>query len=200
MKLSNDPNPKDVRLEEDDWIAECRSLQPDRSIQFSCIGSSWDALCLIYLLSHVADLPWFTDDITRRIAQKAYASNYEGGWETVQEVLELNPQTPEQFYEWFLLSRSPEEFFGNLRKRARRLLKLLRFKKRDPHGPVRKVNRPRGYRDKGTLRPPHRPPVVPPGEGPKSDRRHLVGHPLLYDKERTRTEGETSASQSPKGG
>lgn len=194
MHLSRDPNPSDIRLEVEDWIAECQSLQPDRSISFSRIGTSWDALCLIYLLSHVANLYWLTDEIHGRIAQKAYLSNYEGEWETVQDLLEQNPQTPEQFYEWFLLSHSPEDFFGNLKRRAKRLLHLVRFKKRDPHGPVRRSNRPRGYRDKGTLRPY---PPLPAGveeDEPRKDRRKKIGHPLIYEPDE---ESGTGGSQVP---
>lgn len=183
MHLSRDPDPQDIYLEVDDWIAECQSLQPDRSISFAFIGSSWDALCLIYLLSHIADLFWFTDEIHRKIAQKAYLSNYEGGWETVQEALEQNLQTPEQFYKWFLLSHSPEDFFGNVKRKAKQLLNLVRYKKRDPHGPVRKTNRPRGYRDKGTLRPSHLTPIGIEETEPRIDRRKRVAHPLIFEEE-----------------
>lgn len=164
-----------------EWIAECQSLQPDLSLSILNIGTSWDSLCLIYLLSHIADLYWITDDITRKIAQKAYLHNYEGEWSTVQEALEQRIQTPREFYKWFLQRRSPEEFFGNLQKKARRLLRIIRIKKRDPHGPVHYPQRKRGYRDKGTYVPPHRPRVEPPEKSPRVDRRRMVRHPLLYD-------------------
>lgn len=181
VKGQRDPNPRDIPLGLADWIAECQSLQPDHSLWIRTVGSSWDALCLIFILTHISSLPWITDDITRRIAQKAYQANYEGEWETVQFLLEQNLQTPEQFYRYFLERHSPEEFFGNLRKRAMRVLYLVRTVKRDPHGSYVRPQRIRGYRDKGTYHPPHEFHGDPPERDQKVDRRHLVRHPLLYD-------------------
>lgn len=175
------PKPEDLRLELDEWIAECQSLSPDRTLGIRNIGSSWDALCLIYILTHIAPLFWITDGITRRITQKAYQAKYQGEWQTVQEILEQNPQTPEEFYQAFLMFHSPEDFFGNLRKRARRLVLLIRMKKRDPHGPVSYPKRARGYRDKGTYHPPHEYHGEPPEKEPMVDRRLRVGHPLLRE-------------------
>lgn len=170
----------DYSLVEDDWIAECQSLQPDRSLRFCSSGSSWDALCVLYLLSHLTTWYWITDDAHRVLAQKAYIANYEGEWEAVQVFLERYPQTPKEFYNIFLEFRAPEEFFGNLVPRAVKLLNGIRHKKRDPHGPVKRAQRHRGYRDKGTLRPSHRPPVIPPTDD-RVDRRLNIGHPLLND-------------------
>lgn len=177
------PNPQDLSLDLKDWIAECQSLHPDHTLSVRSIGSSWDALCLLYILSHVANLFWITDDLHRRIAQKAYQANYEGEWKTVQVILEQNPQTPEEFYQIFLQSHSPEEFFGNLRKRAKRLSLIMKTKKRDPHGPVAHTQRIRGYRDKGTYHPPHEFHGDPPEKDEKVDLRDRIGHPLLRRKE-----------------
>lgn len=186
------PSPRDIPLAIDDWIAECQSLQPDRTIGIRDIGTSWDALCLIYIISHVGNLFWITDSILRKISQKAYQSNYEGGWKTVQEILEQNPQTPEEFYWQFLQSHSPEEFFGNLKRRSKRMILLIRFYRRDPHGPVRKPQRARGYKDKGTLRPPHKRHGDPPEKKEKVDRRGMVGHPLLREEEYEKTSGDNT--------
>lgn len=175
------PNPRDLSLDLKDWIAECQSLDPDHTLGIRTIGSSWDALCLIYILSHVANLFWITDDIHRRIAQKAYQANYEGEWKTVQDFLQQNPQTPEAFYQIWISYHSPEEFFGNLKKRAKRIQLIIRFKKRDPHGPVSKSQRIRGYRDKGTYHPPHEFHGEPPEKDEKIDLRRFVGHPLLKE-------------------
>lgn len=175
------PNPEDLQLEITDWIAECLSLEPDRTLGIRNIGSSWDALCLIYILTHVSSQFWITDDITRRIGQKAYAANYQGEWETVQDLLERNPQTPEEFYNIFILTHSPEEFFGNLKRRARRVCLLIRFMKRDPHGPVSYSQRTRGYKDKGTYHPPHEFHGEPPEKVERLDRRKMIGHPLLKE-------------------
>lgn len=180
MKLNRDPNPNDLRLKVDDWIAEVLSLQPDRTL--SCrVRSSWDSLALIYIISHVADLFWITDEIYRAIGQAAYVANYEGEWKTVQVFLEQNPQTPEEFYNLWCKFKSPDEFFGNLKKRAMRLHYIIKFKKRDPHGPITKAQRARGYRDKGTLRPSHQFHGDPPEKGPHLDLRSKIGHPLLKE-------------------
>lgn len=177
------PNPKDLSLDLKDWIAECQSLQPDRTLSVRTIGSSWDALCLIYILSHIASFYWITDDLHRRMAEKAFAANYQGEWKTVQFLLEQNPQTPEEFYDNFLQFHDPEEFFGNLRKRAKRLSLIIKTKKRDPHGPVARTLRARGYKDKGTYHPPHEFHGESPEKDEKLDLRKRVGHPLLREKE-----------------
>jgi hypothetical protein len=57
----------------------------------------------------------------------------------------------------------------------------MNFKSRDPQGRVRRPVRHRGYRDKGTLRPPHQSVVDPPEKEEKTDRRQNVGHPLLQN-------------------
>lgn len=176
MKLTKE----DFSLVADDWIAECLSLQPNMSLRFPQTSSSWDALCVLYLLSHLESRYWITDEHHRRIAQQAYVSNYEGEWKTVQEILEQYPQTPKEFYDIFLKFHTPEEFFGNLVRRARRLSRGIGTKMRDPHGPVSRPQRHRGYRDKGTLRPSHRPAVEPPVESfERLDRRSQAGHPLV---------------------
>lgn len=172
---------EDFSLLDSDWIAECLSLQPDRAIRFPRTSSSWDALCVLYLVSHLESQYWKTDEIYRTMAQKAYVSNYDGEWKTVQEILEQYPQTPKEFYDIFLKFHSPEEFFGNLVPRARRLSRGIDSKKRDPHGPVLRSVRHRGYRDKGTLRPSHRPVVEPPERSAKLDYRKRIGHPLIRE-------------------
>lgn len=168
-----------ITLKDDGWIAECLSLQPDRSLRLPRLGSSWDALGALYLLSHLEPHYWITDAIHRQLAQRAYLANYEGEWETVQKILEQYPKTPREFRDVFLKYHSVEELYGNLVRRARRLSRGIGSKSRDPHGPVRRPQRHRGYRDKGTLRPTHRPAVDPPQRELRVDRRDLIGHPLL---------------------
>lgn len=169
---------EDYSLKEDDWIAECLSLQPERSLRIPRVGTSWEALAILYLISHLESQFWITDETHRKMAQKAYLGNYEGEWTTVQEILEKYPKTPKEFYQIFTSFHSPEEFFGNLVPMARRLRFGIGSKARDPHGPISYSQRHRDYRDKGTLRPPHQPPVVPPWED-RIDRRKNIGHPLL---------------------
>lgn len=115
------------------------------------------------------------------LAQKAYLGNYEGEWKTVQFILEQYPQTPKEFLGYFLQNHSPEDFFGNLVKTSRRLIRGIGSKARDPLGVVRKTQRHRGYRDKGTLRPAHRPAVEPPLAIERIDRRSKIGHPLIQE-------------------
>lgn len=170
---------EDFSLIDDDWIAECLSLPPDRTLRIPRISSSWDALAVLYLMSHLAKSYWITDQVYRNLAQKAYIANYEGEWEAVQVTLERYPQTPKEFYDIFLMFHSPEDFFGNLLRTARRLSKGIGNKAREPLGVVRKPQRHRGYRDKGTLRPAHRPAVEPPSEIERVDRRSDIGHPLI---------------------
>lgn len=183
----------DYSLQDDDWIAECLSLQPERSLRFPRTSTSWDALCVLYLLSHIESSYWLTEEHHRRLANQAYRANYEGEWETVQQLLEQYPKTPKEFYEIFLRFHSPEEFFGNIVPRARRLSRVLDSKLRDPHGPVSRPQRHRGYRDKGTLRPSHQPAVVPPSHDEKVDRRKNCHHPLIYEKEENADRGGSSA-------
>lgn len=167
-------------LVEDDWIAECLSLQPERSIRISYNRTSWDALVVLYILSHLESSYWLTDEYHRKLANDAYRNNYEGEWRNVQDCLEHYCQTPKEFYDWFVKYHHPEEFFGNIVRKAQRRTRYIDFKLRDPHGRVQRPERHRGYRDKGTLRPPHRPPVEPPVVE-KEDRRQKVGHPLLSE-------------------
>jgi len=181
MKLSDQPriDSSQVPLIDDGWIAECQSLQPDRALTLIRIRTGWDALAVLFICSHLEATYWVTEKFHREAGQKAYAGCYEGEWKTVQAVLEQNPQTPQQFLDIFLKFHNPEEFFGNLKRYAQRILRWRGSVARDPHGPVRKSQRHRGYRDKGTLRPPHRPTVEPPEKIQREDRRLFIAHPLI---------------------
>jgi len=181
---------EEYSLIDDNWIAECLSLQPDRSLRIPRITTSWDALAILYLCSHLESAYWLTDEIHRLLANKAYAANYEGEWAVVQELLETYTKTPKEFYAEFLRFHSPEEFFGNLVRTANRLKHGIGSKARDPHGLVRKPQRHRGYRDKGTLRPAHRPAVIPPVDDERVDRRLKLGHPLVREKVVENFDGE----------
>lgn len=171
---------EDYSLREDDWIAECLSLSPERAIRFPRLYSSWDALAALYLVSHLESQFWITDELHVMIAEKAYRGCYQGDWQVVQEILEHYPKSPEEYFTIFTSYKSPEEFFGNLAPRARRMILCIGSYARDPHGRVRRHQRHRGYRDKGTLRPSHRPVVIPPHDE-QVDRRKKIGHPLIRD-------------------
>lgn len=193
MSLTNRRLTKDdFSLLDDGWIADRQSLKPERSLRVPRTTSAWEALAVLYLMSHLEQIYfWRTDETHRKLAYQAYLANYEGEWKTVQEILEQYPQTPAEFYQKFLNYHSPEEFFGNLVRLARRLSRGIDLKARDPHGRVLKPQRHRGYRDKGTLRPPHRPAVEPPlSDSIKVDRRNRVGHPLLRMDDNENFDGE----------
>lgn len=185
MKLNRAPRPEDIQMDTSDWNAEILSRHPDHHFWISNLSSSWDCLAMIYILSHFGDFYWMTDTLYRKMSERAYVANYEGEWSIVQNFLEQYPQTPQQFYDLWLLYKSPEEFFGNLKKRAKRLSYGCHLKPNNPQGRrVRKPQRVRGYRDKGTLRLPHQyhgDPPVP--EAQKLDFRGRCGHPLLREKE-----------------
>jgi hypothetical protein len=136
-------------------------------------------------MSHLERTYWITDEIHRRIAQMAYRFNYEGEWRNVQIALEHYFQTPKEFYEWFITAHSSEDFFGNIARPAQRLAEYIDFKERDPHGPIRRPQRHRGYKDKGTYVPSHRSHRNLPSEEEtsKEDRRPYIGHPLLHEKD-----------------
>lgn len=172
-------------MDTSDWNAENLSRHPDHHLYCRTFSTSWDCLAMIYILSHVADFYWMTDYLYREISKKAYVANYEGEWRTVQVFLEQYPQTPQQFYELWLNYKSPEEFFGNLKKRAKRLSYSCHLRPNSPQGGrVRKSQRVRGYRDKGSLRLPHQYHGDPPVPvTPKLDYRGRVGHPLLRERE-----------------
>jgi hypothetical protein len=136
-------------------------------------------------MSHLEQSYWLTDEIHRRIGNMAYRCCYEGEWRIVQEALERYFQTPKQYYEWFITHFSPEDFFGNIARPAQRLAEFIDFKERDPHGPVRRPQRHRGYKDKGTYVPPHCSHRNLPSEEEieTEDRRPFIGHPLLHEKD-----------------
>jgi len=141
-----------------------------------------------------------TEKVIRKIANKAYLADYQGEWQIVQDFLQKHPTSPSDFYEIWLTHKSPEEFFGNLRKRAAKLSMLVRINTENPLR--RKVVYPqkaRGYKDKGTLRPPHEFHGDPPVSPQKLDYRHLVGHPLLIgDREETGREDVSTDSGGDK--
>lgn len=180
--LRQPPDEEDITLEIDEWIAECQSLHPNLSLGINIRLSAWDSLVLLYILSHIGQFFWITDDLHKNLSQRAYQNNYEGEWKTVQDFLESDLQTPKKFYDKFVENRDPCEFFGNIKRRAKVLLRIIKKKKRDfQAGNVIYPIRKRGYKDKGTLRPFHRPAVIPPYSEVKVDRRSDIFHPLIKE-------------------
>lgn len=163
-------------------LAETLSQYSNRFQIFSIrlnVTRSFDALCAAYLASFFK--PWENDVLIRHLAQLAYRGNYKGRWITLQAMLEDGIQSPERFQERFIELRGPNEFYGNLLPRARKLERRLQQKDllEKNNRPVQRTLRHRGYRDKGSRRLPHEFHGDPPVKPNRDDRRHLVNHPLL---------------------
>lgn len=164
-------------------IAELPSLYSETIVQVTLnVRSAREALILIYLSTYFPY--WSTDKLIDSIRQKCFYQNYEGKWEIVQEFLELDLQTPEQFEKEYISRKGAFDFFGNFLRESYRLSLILKI--RDLSKPSKhKVKKPvyrRGYKDKGSLRLPHE----NHGDRPISsiervDRRQKVMHPLLRE-------------------
>lgn len=160
------------------------------------LRTSWEALCLLYLSLHFNY--WETETIVRSISQRAYQFSYEGEWTTVQQFLEAQLHTPQQFESfWKDSGRPTEEFYGNLVPFAAKLEKRLNYRDTTLQrtGKVRRPQRKRGYADKGSRRLPHERHGDPPVRE-KVDRRKLIlFHPLLLDQ--FTSEGEIASTHIP---
>lgn len=172
--------PGDLRAK----IAELQSLysHPERYNEISAsITDAKSALCLVYISLYFPY--WETEKLTKQLAQNAYAKNYQGGWSDVQEFLEYEGQTPEQFEAKYIERFGARDFYGNFLKKAERISRTIKVRDRNAKDtrPVSKPQFRRGYNDKGTLRLPHE----YHGERPyrdntdRVDRRSQVAHPLL---------------------
>lgn len=132
---------------------------------------------------------FLSEFIVKKLAQRAYLQNYEGTWGLLQEFLE-QAQDALQFERLASLHFTASEFYGNLLKAV--ALSMASIKPRrltpDENAPVAKKERRRGYRDKGTLRSVESRARAAANtllavveEFPRrTDRRHLVKHPLLH--------------------
>lgn len=175
------PQNPEVKLAQS--LARCSNHAAEvRKIHLN-IYNSFEAKVAIYLSTYFK--PWETDSLIRHIAQMAYSRNYQGEWKTVQELLETELQTPEQYRKKFFELRSAEEFYGNILRLAQKFVDSRRFYITDEQKEkVHRVKRPqrhRGYRDKGSGRLPHEKHGEPPVKPDREDRRPLVNHPLLRE-------------------
>lgn len=165
--------------------ADTSTLQSKRHLKLRYnLRTSFEGICLIYLASWFE--PWQTDDLYRAIAQRCYMLNYQGEWSEVQRLLEEPINNPQDFYNCFIKKHSPAEFFGNVVKVSIRVeINLIYL---DPEKPdrrkVRKPQRHRGYRDKGTYHYPHEKHGERPEPSEREDRRKLVRHILLEEESR----------------
>ena len=164
-------------------LAEPSSAQSDPPLislraQFT---KPWEALKLIYL--SIPYKAWETEVLIRTIAYRAYSNNYNGQWRIVQELLEAELQSTEQFLEIFLKYKSKEEYYGNLLHNIKKYEKyfLLKVTQGTDNRPVKRPQRKRGYADKGSRRLPHEYHGDPPISREREDRRKKVYHPLLRE-------------------
>jgi hypothetical protein len=65
---------------------------------------------------------WQTDVLVRKLAQMAYANNYQGRWRRVQEILELRITQPEELEEYYNQTGHANDFYGNVLPLAVRIL------------------------------------------------------------------------------
>lgn len=99
--------------------------------------------------------------IKEHISKMAYNNRYEGKWNVVQEILELNiPNAINPIVEVICKYHSTNEIFGNIVPLVGTMVRSFYFKKNyisviDDNRPVRRPQRRRGYNDKGSLRLPH---------------------------------------------
>jgi len=164
-------------------IAELPSLYSDMERTFtisSNILTAKQALSLVYITLYFQY--WETDLLTKAIAQKAYSQNYNGEWKKVQEFLETQFKTPEDFEKKYISDYGPHDFFGNFLPKAARYIVMIKVQD------VNKVKKKkvvyaqyhRGYKDKGSLRLPSDFHGIRPYKE-KEDRRQNVSHPLLSE-------------------
>jgi hypothetical protein len=128
---------------------------------------------------------WENQRITKQLTQLCFIFQYSGKWNFLQKLLE-EASTPEEFERIYIDEYGARDFFGNFLGKTERRFLIRRFDKHTDQGKERryitkKVYR-RGYDDKGTLRPTHKP-KLPGGEKiEKIDKRDKVQHPLVGEK------------------
>ena len=139
-----------------------------------------DAIIVYSLL--LEDHYWKTDSAIRHLGNLAFKYKYEGEWGILQRFLEETTNTQEFESLMLEIKYNKNDIYGNFKKSQDRWRKT-RLEKvpsvgLDKDKTVKKVFR-RGYDDKGTLRPSHKPPL-PGGEAiERIDRRKNINHPLL---------------------
>lgn len=168
--------------------AEIPSEYPDlpRVVSLRCsVTKASQALGVLFYLVNQQVPPWESDVIYRSLGLQAYRCNYNGEWRTVQELLEAEQQTPEEYKQIFLKTHSPEDLYGNyLQKDKMRYFGRLIFAKNlesPDDRPVKRTIRKRGYSDKGSRRLPHEHHGDPPIRPQREDRRNRINHPLLRE-------------------
>lgn len=164
-------------------LAETSTLYSDTPVNLRLeIRKPIEAIAAYYLSLYFA--PWQTDVLVRSIAHRAYANCYQGKWELVQKILELELSRPEELEDWYK-SYNPFEFYGCVLPESIIVEKRVRYKdsRKPNNSPVRRPQRRRGYNDKGSRRLPHEDHGDAPTREEREDRRLQVAHPLIREQE-----------------
>lgn len=137
---------------------------------------------------------WQTDVLVRKLAQMAYANNYQGRWNRVQEILELEINRPEELEEYYIQTGHANDFYGNVLPLAVKILYRIKYidTSKGPRSRVRYPQRVRGYKDKGSCRLPHEyhGEDLPGKERKRDDRRQYVHHPLVGGEQNRQTSSD----------
>lgn len=181
--IPRNPVPSERMKKMDLRITEHQSPLSDsyKPLQYSYAKPRTARQALI-VLSLLLDFElWENDTQVRSLGQMCFFYKYEGKWRIVQSFLEetTNFQEFEKKYKDVF---GPHDFYGNFLPSRKRWKKTEQKKLTetgiDKHKVKQKVYR-RGYDDKGTLRPFHKP-ILPGGESEeREDRRQRIKHPLL---------------------
>lgn len=149
------------------------------------------------ILAMSQDNIFLIEDTVKALAQRAFLQNYQGTWKKLQEFLEETITTKE-FEEKMFLSFGPYDIYGNILPEIARQMSGIKAKPRDPNKNtfVKKAQRRRGYRDKGTLRSVEDKArcaaniliATVEGAHTRQDRRFEVKHPLLHKEAITEAE------------
>lgn len=138
------------------WIAENQSRYSETpelfEFQFHYRGA-YEAEITFFLCLFMDY--WNTDEIVRRMSEDCFHHQYQGEWEHLQELL-TNVSTPAEFYDFAETHLSPDEFYGNWLPKANDIVRKfhlgLKYKRNpDKKRKPKRVQRHRGYRDKGSL-------------------------------------------------
>lgn len=167
------------------WFAEIQSPCPDADAHFLQTFPPRTAFenMAVFILS-LGYEKWETERVVRTIARNCYKNNYQGRWQTLQAMLE-RIDSVRDLYDYLVENNGFHEFFGNLLPLAARFkITAKMLPEVSPGVEKRYVKKKRfvgrGYDDKGSLRPLHKP-VVRGERRDCIDRRNEVKHPMLKE-------------------
>lgn len=176
--LPSNIDESEIRIAEHEspWSDSYKPIQ----VSFASPKTALQSLIVFSLL--VEEEVWENDSMMRHLGQMCFKYKYEGKWKILQDYLEKITNFQE-FEKKYIEDFGPHDYYGNFLP-SRQRWKKTRLEKIQEVGldrdRVKKKVYRRGYDDKGTLRPPHRP-NLPGGEKvEREDRRQKIIHPLLH--------------------